>query len=257
MRIKTVLSQAQNGQVYANLARAFHLASPKVEVAVGVMLDELMPPVERSLKSRRTLAGLVELLGQSGHEKVLDSPMQLGATHTQMLGNEVLGVIAGRGESQRMALHAATDAGVSEMITEYLLPVIASMLVGALAKLSRADLDAIAGSDSQATAPEGLSGDGGTSAGTVQLPLVAGGAGFSGSTGGTVSMTDTAPSRYAELAEEIRRTARAPGTPDPAAPVRRTLESALGLPTTPAGWINRMQGWSLGVLDAMFSGWRR
>jgi hypothetical protein len=252
-----MLGEAQNGQAFANLARAFHLPPDKVEAAVGTMVEELTAHLARSLRSPRSLAALVELLGQSGYEQVLDTPILLSATHTQVIGSDALKVIAGHDESQRMARHAATVAGISEMIAEYLLPAITAMLVGALAKASRPDLERIMGTaDDAAVDPPS---DSGANPGSLSLPLVAGGVGFSGSTGGTVSVagpTD-ALTHYLELAEEIRRADRAAGAPDTAGAVRRALAPLLGLPPGPFAWIHWMVTCSFDAFDAILAGLRR
>jgi hypothetical protein len=252
-----MLSEAQNGQSFANLARAFHLPSEKVEVAVGTMVAELTEHVAKSLRSRRALAALVELLGQSGHEQILDTPTLLSATHTQVLGNDALKVIAGHGESQRMAKHAASVAGVSEMIAEYLLPAVTAMLIGALAKASRDALDRIMGNATDGADPPPTQSE--ASPGALSLPLVAGGVGFSGSTGGTVNVAGptAASSHYLELAEKIRHANRTAGEPDPAVAVRRALEPFLGSPPGPFAWFHWFAAWSTATLNAVLGGLRR
>jgi hypothetical protein len=50
VRVKTALSEAQNGQAFANLARAFHLPPAKVEDAVDVMLDALIPDIGKHMR---------------------------------------------------------------------------------------------------------------------------------------------------------------------------------------------------------------
>ncbi len=255
MRIRTVLSEAQNGQAYANLGRAFHLPPTKVEDAVEAMLGALLTDIGERLTSRRSLAELVQLLGKSDYERVLETPILLGATHTQVLGTKALNVIAGRNESKRLTHHAAMVADVSEMIAEYLLPVVAAMLVGALAKLSRPALEEIMGR----TADVGdLPPQSDPHQGQLQLPRVSGGVGFSGSTGGSVAVAGAAASssHYLELAEVIRRGAPAPSA-DPAEAVRHALASMLDLPAGPLGWIRRLQAWGRTAIHRAGTGSRR
>lgn len=252
MAIRGLLRDAQHGQVYENLARAFHLAPAKVEVAVDVMLDDLVGRIQHNLESRPALAGVVELLGQSGYERVLESPSLLGATHTQVIGNEALNVLAGHGESVTMTKHAARVADISEMIAEYLLPVVAVLLVGALARLSRDRLEDIMGHTPDAQAS-------GEAAHTPQhLPLVAGGVGFSGSTGGAFGPLDTAEAlHYVEFAERIKGAGGKPPASDPAIAVRKVLGSCLGYGWAPLDWISRAQHWGLETFKAALSGRRR
>lgn len=256
MDIKRLLREAQDGQVFANLARAFHLPPEKVEVAVDVILHDLIARIERNTLSRHPLAGLVELLGQSAYEQVLDTPTLVGATHTQVIGNEALNILAGRGENDRMAQHAAAAAAISPMIAEYLLPAVAVLLVGTLARVSRSGLESIMSLAPGGAPPTAAANESGHE--PQHLPRVAGGVGFSGSTGGSVTLADAPTSSYyLELAESIRRADGTPGTPDPAIGVRRVLASSLGFATGPLGWVSRMQRWGMDAVKAALAGWRR
>jgi hypothetical protein len=255
MRIQDILNDAQGGHAFANLARAFHLPPGKVDVAVGAMIDELIELIDGRMRSRRALAKIVDLLGKPAYEKVLDTPALLGATHTQVLGSEALAVIAGHAKSDRISRRAALVANVSEMISEYLLPVIAAMLVGALMRLTRQDFEMLLeGEPAGGMAPPEAGADA-----PLQLPNVAGGYGFSGSTSGSSPTVapDTTSARYAELAEAIRRTDPASGGADPAEAVRGVLAAGLGLSLTPLDWMTRIQKWSVTTLNAVFAGWRR
>jgi hypothetical protein len=253
VRIKAVLSEAQNGQAYANLARAFHLPAAKVEVAVAAILDNLILDVGQRIRSRRQLASLVELLGKGDYERVLETPMLLGATHTQVVGNEALNVVAGRSESKRLTERAAVIGEVSEMIAEYLLPVLAAMLIGALAKLCRPEIEEIM---RQTSTEPIISSEPGQ--GTIELPRVSGGVGFSGSTGGSVRIASAGAhaSHYDALAEDIRRVGGLRSR-DAAETVRVVVASVLGLPPGPLGWMRRLQLWSSSVLSAAIAGSRR
>jgi hypothetical protein len=246
MRILTMLGEVHNGQAITHLARAFHLPPEKVELAVGVMIDDLAAGVRAAMRSPRSLAQLVELLGKGSHEPVLDTPELLGDTHTQVIGNEALRVIAGRTDSKRIAQHAASFAGVSEMIAEYLLPVIAAMLVGLLAKSIRVGLATI-GHDADGSHVDATAADAGA---PLQLPRVSGGVGFSGSTGGSVAASFAGPpGQYADLAEAIRRN----DPPGDAQAVRRLLAPIVGSPSSPAALMARLRRWGARTLRTLRS----
>ena len=215
-------------------------APGKVEPAVETMVAALIPQIEAKIRSRRFLARLVELLDERAHHQVLENPTMLGTTSTQVLGNQALNAIAGREASKRIARQAASRADVSEMIAEYLLPV---MLVGAIADASRERLEGLMRQDR----------DGGAAAGdpleaapvVAPLPQVAaGGVGFSGSTGGGVSLATPAAAsgRLTALAACIREGRPLPGGgTDAAHATRRVLAPYLALPRGPLDWIARLR----------------
>lgn len=225
MRIHDALKEAQDGRALTNLARAFHLPPEKVDIAVDAALSDLVAEALPRLHDRNRLAGLVDLLGQSAYEQVLDTPVLLGATHTQVLGTDALRVMAGRGAADTISGRTAAAAEISEMISEYLLPVVAAMVLGALARLSGHALESI----SQGLPADADPGADPDARRTLHLPRASGGVGFSGSTGGSVGFKALVrePSRYAELAELIEHPERKSGVADPVDTVRNTLSACL------------------------------
>lgn len=257
MRLSTLLNEAQEGRSFDNLARAFQLPPAKVEAAVAIMVQDLTFYVNQDTLSRQRLAGLVHLLGQPDYENVLETPTLLGATHTQTVGNDALTTIAGREASKRMVRRAAAAADVSEMIAEYVLPVVAVMIVGALAKASRLPIEGVIRRiPSLMTAALPAPGD---DAKPQPLPAVAGGQGFSGITGSLSSETSETARAYLydELAEIIRSGQRARDGYDPARAVRRILISILGFPINPRIWLSRAQQWTLETFQRVFAGARQ
>ncbi|MGZ5914407.1 MAG: DUF937 domain-containing protein [Hyphomicrobium sp.] len=240
--IQDRLSRAQGGQAFANLARAFHLPPAKVEAAVGAMATSLIPQIEAKIRSRRFLARLIELFSKGMHHQVLENPTMLGTTSTQVLGNDALNVIAGREVAKTIARDAAARSGVSEMIAEYLLPVVAAMVVGALAEQSREDLERLARGDSGASTMAAA--DGAAAPVVRSLPQVAAsGGGFTGSTVGGVGLASpgAVSERLVVLADNIRDGVPLPDGRDAADATRRVLAPYLALPRAPLDWIARLR----------------
>jgi hypothetical protein len=230
MRIYDALKEAQDGRVHDNLARAFHLPPEKVDVAVATALSACVTLLRPRLEARKTLAALVDLIGQGAYEQVLDTPVLLGAPHTQVLGADALKVVAGHTLNEQLARSTADASDVSEMISEYLLPVIAALLIGSLSKLSRQALDTIASGDTALDLEALVPAEG--TARPLHLPRVSGGVGFSGSAAGSAGFVPAtgAPSRYLALAQAIEKPARGrktSDTADPAPAVRYVLSACL------------------------------
>jgi len=242
MPILDRLSKAQGGQAFANLARAFHLPPAKVEFAVDAMIAALVGQIRAKTPSRRFLSRFVELLDERTYRLVLENPTMLGTTSTQVLGNQALNAIAGREATKKIALQSAKQADVSEMIAEYLLPVVAAMLVGTIADASRRSLEALLADNGSETETAADRAD----AASVVAPLpqvVAGGVGFSGSTGGGVSLA-SAPAgsvRLDKLAASVREAGALPNGRDAADAVRKALAPYLVLPRGPLDWIARLR----------------
>lgn len=253
MRLSHLLSEAQEGRIYANLARTFQLPPAKVETAVATMVRDLIFYIEQDTLSRKRLAGLVHLLGQPVYEQVLETPALLGGTHTQTVGNDALTTIAGRQASEKMARKAARAADISEMISEYVLPVVAVLIVGALAKASRGPIEGVMRRipnlmTAALPAPD-------NDPKPQPLPVVAGGDGFSGITGSLSSEAseEARARRYDDLAEIIRLAERASDDYDPAKAVRRILTSILGFSTSPRIWAGRLQQWALEIFQSFLA----
>ena len=89
-------TRAQGGQAITHLARSFHLPRPKAKAAVLSMLAALTQHFDEQTLTRGTLARLIELLGKNDYEQVLETPALMGATSTQVIGNDALTALAGR-----------------------------------------------------------------------------------------------------------------------------------------------------------------
>lgn len=233
-------TRAQNAQVIDNLARAFHLPRPKAKAAILDMLGSLIHLFDEQTLSRQALARLIELLGKNSYEPVLEDATLMGATSTQVIGTEALTALAGHSESTRIASRAAGASDISQMIAEYLLPVVAAMVLGALSARTRPALLALARRE-EATAVA-------ASAQTAtQLPVGRGSSGlFSGSTIVTSGVDQEREALYRELAERIR----AAGADDPINMARQIITEGLGVRSRHAPWFGRAQKLALSALSS-------
>ena len=250
------LTRAQDGKAIDNLARAFHLPRPKAKTAILEMLVPLTLCLDQQTLSRGAMARLIELLGKNDYERLLDTPALMGATSTQVIGNDALTALVGRDGSSSIAARAAAAADISRMIAEYLLPVIAAMFMGAVSARTRPTLEALARNDGSAPIE--------TVAPAPQFPVGRGSSGvFAGATvisGGGVSRETL----YRELAARIRNAGKTAEEGDPLATARRIVADGLGVRTRHAPWLARLHLWAgMALHDARavarqrISGWRR
>ncbi len=238
-------TRAQGGQAINHLARAFHVPRPKAKAAILSMLSALTQHFDEQTVSRGTLARLIELLGKNDYEQILETPALMGATSTQVIGNDALTALAGRDESSRIASRAATASGISEMIAEYLLPVVAAMFMGALAAKTRAGLAVLMSNGDAPDAPPAE-----PSAPAPQFPIGRGSSGFFAGTavGTAVGANPAREAMYLEFAERIRRGEEKSGKPDPLGATRRVMAEGLGVRARHAPWFARMQKWGTDAL---------
>jgi hypothetical protein len=200
------------------------------------MLAALTRSFDEQTLTAGTLARLIELLGKHTYEQVLESPTLMGATSTQVIGNEALTALSGHGESSRIAAQAAAEAEISPMIAEYLLPVVAALFMGALSVKTRSGFIAIM------TGPDALP-EQSDAIPSLQLPAGRGSSGlFSGSIGVASGIGNPArEALYTELAQRIRDRDKAPGGGDPLAEARRVVAEGLGVRARNAPWLARLQ----------------
>lgn len=144
LHIADILGSAQGGQAMANLATAFGVDPAVAEKAVGAVLPRISDRIERNTLSRGGIADLISMLGKPGVSAVLDDPKALTAPETEKLGIDVLDqVVWNKDGSRTLAAKAARQSGVSEDLIKKMLPAIAALAIGGLAKGSSGALGEI------------------------------------------------------------------------------------------------------------------
>ncbi len=135
MGILDVVLGAGNTQLVTQLANKFGIDESDIQ---GV-LSQLIPAVSKGIKGNATssegLGGLVNTLSQGGHQRYLDNPEALTDPSAIEDGNAILGhVFASKDVSRNVASHTAEVTGVDNSVVKQLLPLVASVVMGALSK---------------------------------------------------------------------------------------------------------------------------
>ena len=141
MQVMDIIEGAQSGEAMANLARQFGVPEGDVRAVAQAVLPQLSRGIERNTLSRAGLADLVRALGDGHHEAMLESSRSWQDPRTLDDGQAILVNILGS-ERQVAALstHAAQAAGLSESVVKMLLPILAQMLMGAIARYAKGGL---------------------------------------------------------------------------------------------------------------------
>lgn len=141
MKLYEIISGAQGGQAIDNLARAANVEPEQMDGVFRTVLPAFSNAIERNTLSRGGLADLVKALGDGHHEVILDNPQAMADPRVVQDGNEILGYVLGsKDRSRGVAMQAAQASGLSEGLIRMLLPYIAQMVMGAIAKWAKGGL---------------------------------------------------------------------------------------------------------------------
>jgi Bacterial protein of unknown function (DUF937) len=135
MNIADILAQAQGGRGLESLGRQFGLDDAQTRAAVEALGPMVAAGVSRNASSDGGLADLFGAVLKGNHSRYADDPDATRFDNVAGDGNAILGHIFGsRDVSRGVAQQAAGLSGIGEGILKKMLPVIASMVMGVLAK---------------------------------------------------------------------------------------------------------------------------
>lgn len=136
MNILDSIVGASNGGAVQQIAKQFGLPPEQASAAIGA----LMPAVASGLKRNADTdeSKLAGALAGGRHEHYLDQPETLTSAETTTDGNAILGHIFGNKEvSREVAAGAAQKTGIDPAILKKMLPIVAALAMGALAKQTK------------------------------------------------------------------------------------------------------------------------
>ncbi|MDX1775093.1 MAG: DUF937 domain-containing protein [Desulfobulbales bacterium] len=135
MNLLDMVLNAQNGGMVSQLARNFGLGSDDAKNAVGQLLPSLSRGIQNNISKPGGLDALLGALQKGNHQRYLDNPEMLGSSDTVNDGNNILGHILGSKDvSRNVAGHASTRTGIDAGILKKMLPLVATMAMGAISK---------------------------------------------------------------------------------------------------------------------------
>lgn len=177
--LDTIMS-AQNGQAADSLGRQLGLDRSQTEAAIKALLPALSSGMKRQVSSPQGLQALAVAVDRDGHDRYLDAPDLAASNDGITDGNNILGHLLGSKDASRaVADNASERTGIGAGLLKQMLPMLASLAMGAIARNMR-------GGQSQGGGSGGILGDilGGVLGGGGQQTGRAGGAGGAGGLGG-------------------------------------------------------------------------
>ena len=135
LNLYDMMNQAQEGQVYAYLARRFDLTEAEARAAVETLLPVFSAALKRSTNEPAGLAEFLRTLTTGPFAGYFDDPRAAQSAAAQSRGNDVLGRLFGSPEvSRAVAAQAAAISGIHAEILKQMMPVVAATLMGGLAR---------------------------------------------------------------------------------------------------------------------------
>lgn len=135
MNIVEMIARSHNGQGLDVLGQQFGLSREQTLAAVAELAPMVTSGVRRNTREPDGMVSLFEALSGGQHERYLDDDSAVQYDTAQTDGNAILGHLFGRKEvSREVAMQAAGSTGIGGAILKKMLPVIASMVMGAIFK---------------------------------------------------------------------------------------------------------------------------
>ena len=134
-----ILQSAQGGQAMDNLAKQFGLSAAQTQAAVEALLPAFSMGLKRQASEPEAAPNLFAMMTGPYAEAFEKSYSAFAQQATTTQGNEALGALFGSKEvSRAIADQAAALSGIGSQILKAMLPALASILMGGLAKSAAA-----------------------------------------------------------------------------------------------------------------------
>lgn len=137
---------ARNGAAVEQIAAQFGLRPEQAASAVGALMPALAAGLKRNTATPSGMSDLMSALSGGRHETYIERPETLASAETTADGNSILGHIFGSKEvSRQVAAGASQKTGIDTAILKKMLPLVAAVAMGALARQTKAGAGTPAG----------------------------------------------------------------------------------------------------------------
>jgi len=126
---------AGGGSAVSQLAKQFGLDEGQAQSALSALMPAIHQGFQQNASTQEGLNGLLGALANGDHSKYMDDLSTLQADAATQDGNGILGHIFGSKDvSRSVATQAAQQTGIGSDVLKQMLPVVAAMAMGSLAK---------------------------------------------------------------------------------------------------------------------------
>ena len=137
MNILDAIMNAQDGAVVQQLGSQVGLAPDQATPALSALMQALAGGFERNIQSQGGMESLMAALSSGNHGQYTDNPASLADPSAVTDGNGILGHLLGSKDASReVASRAAAQTGLSADILKRMLPLAATLMMGAFSKQS-------------------------------------------------------------------------------------------------------------------------
>ncbi|MFN7931934.1 MAG: DUF937 domain-containing protein [Bryobacteraceae bacterium] len=135
MNLLESLLAAQGGGAVRQLAGQFGIDESQAASAISSLLPALQGGLQNNTSQPGGIEGLLGALQTGNHARFLDDTEALHSPETVHEGNGILGHLLGSKDASRAAANAASEqTGLPAQMMKQMLPVVATMVMGALSK---------------------------------------------------------------------------------------------------------------------------
>src|SRR6185436_8970047 len=137
MNILDAIVNAQDGAAVRQLGSQVGLAPDQATAAVSALVPALAAGFQRNLQSQGGMENLMSALSSGNHGQYIDNPTSLGGETAVADGNGILGHLLGSKDvSREVASRASAQTGLSPDVLKQMLPLAATLMMGAFSKQS-------------------------------------------------------------------------------------------------------------------------
>jgi hypothetical protein len=130
-----ILRNAHGGHALDNLATQFGITTEEADAAVKAVVPVLSEGFLKQASEPHAFGSFIGALGEGQHLAAFTDPAAAQATATAQKGGDILSqILTSHSAREEIALRASSGTGVSSDTLAKMLPVIASMIFGGLAK---------------------------------------------------------------------------------------------------------------------------